>query len=229
MTRVKVCGITRIEDAELSVELGAWALGFILWRDSPRAVDPAVAAGIAARVRRRAHVVGVFVDPTLDEVQRAADGIGLSHLQLHGDVGPRFCAEAARRTGAKIIRAFRIGHGRDVLEAEGVFREVDFHLFDTRRDGLHGGTGETWDYGIAERRRSKIPLIASGGLTPENVAEAIAALDPYAVDVASGVEAEPGIKDPDKVAAFIAAADGGPKAPAPGGRPSESLVEEPAP
>ena len=81
----------------------------------------------------------------------------------------------------------------------------------------------------AERRRSKIPLIASGGLTPENVAEAIAALDPYAVDVASGVEAEPGIKDPDKVAAFIAAADGGPKAPAPGGRPSESLVEEPAP
>jgi phosphoribosylanthranilate isomerase len=206
MTRVKVCGITRLEDAELAVELGAWALGFILWRDSPRSVDPAVAAGIARAMRRKAELVGVFVDPTLDDVERAYEGIGLTHLQLHGDVGPRFCAEVARRTGCKVIRGFRVGTARDVTEAEGIFREVDFHLFDTRKKGMHGGTGETWDWSLAARRRSTIPLIASGGLTAENVHEAIEALDPYAVDVASGVEAEPGIKDPEKVRAFIEAA-----------------------
>ena len=206
MTRVKVCGITRLEDAELAVELGAWALGFILWRDSPRSVDAAVAAGIARHLRRKAEFVGVFVDPTLDDVVRATEGIGLTHLQLHGDVGPRFCAEAARRTGCKIIRGFRVATAADVTNAEGIFREVDFHLFDTRKEGLHGGTGEVWDWGLAARRRSKIPMIASGGLTAENVHDAIEALTPYAVDVASGVEAEPGVKDHEKLHAFMAAA-----------------------
>ena len=113
MTRVKVCGITRHEDAELAVELGAWALGFILWPHSPRAADPAVAAGIAAALRRRVELVGVFVNATLDEVAHAADALHLSHVQLHGDEGPVFCAEAARRTGAKVIKAVRVaGAGR---------------------------------------------------------------------------------------------------------------------
>ena len=105
MTRVKVCGITRPEDAELAVELGAWALGFILWDGSKRAADPAVAARIAAALRRRVQLVGVFVNPALDEVARAAEDLQLSHVQLHGDEGPAFCAEVGRRTGAKIIKA----------------------------------------------------------------------------------------------------------------------------
>ena len=205
VARVKICGITRPEDAELAVELGAWALGFILWPGSVRSVDPAIAAGIAARHRRRVHTIGVFVDPALDEVARAVEGIGLSHLQLHGDVGPAFVAEAHRRTGCRVIRAFRVGSGADVRDTER-FRDVDFHLLDARVDGLHGGSGTTWDWGLARQRRSKVPLILSGGLTAENVAEGIAAVDPYAVDVASGTEAAPGIKDPEKVRAFIEAA-----------------------
>ncbi len=110
MTRVKICGITRLEDAELAVELGAWALGFILWPGSPRAADPAVAAGIAAALRRRVELVGVFVNPTLDEVAHAAEALGLTHVQLHGDEGPAFCAEVApphRREGHQGRRASR--------------------------------------------------------------------------------------------------------------------------
>ena len=211
MTRVKVCGITRLEDAELSVELGAWALGFILWARSPRAADPAVAAGIARALRRRAELVGVFVDPTLDEVARAADTLGLSLLQLHGDEGPAFCAEAGRRTGCRVIKAARVASGAD-LQALERFR-TDFHLLDTRVEGVRGGSGRAWDWELASHRRSKVPAILSGGLTPDNVADGIAAVRPYAVDVASGVEAAPGVKDPAKLEAFLAAA-----------RPAEATV-----
>ena len=202
---MKICGITRAEDAELAVDLGAWALGFILWPGSPRAADPAIAAGIVSQLHRRAAMVGVFVDPTLDDVALAARELGLSHLQLHGQVGPSFCKEAARRTGCQVIRGFRIGSNADVADAQR-FREVDFHLYDSRVKDLHGGTGQAWDWSLLAGRRAKAPLILSGGLTPDNVADAIAAVDPYAVDVASGTEAEPGIKDPAKLQAFMTAA-----------------------
>jgi phosphoribosylanthranilate isomerase len=205
VTRVKICGITRPEDAELAVELGAWALGFILWPGSARAVDPAIAAGIAAAHRRRVETVGVFVDPTLDEVAAAARAIGFSHIQLHGRVGPSFCKEAARRTNCAVIRAFRVGSNADVADANR-FREVDFHLWDSRVEGLQGGSGRSWDWSLAANRRSRVPLILSGGLTAENVAEGIHAVAPYAVDVASGTEAEPGVKDPVKLRAFMEAA-----------------------
>jgi phosphoribosylanthranilate isomerase len=204
VTRVKVCGITRLEDAELAVELGAWALGFILWPQSPRAADPAVAARIAAALRRRAELVGVFVNATLDEIAHAADELHLSHLQLHGDEGPAFCAEAGRRTGAKVIKAMRVSGAADFQDLERY--HTDFHLLDTAARGLRGGTGETWDWALAARRRRKIPAILSGGLTAANVAAGIAAVDPWAVDVSSGVEAAPGVKDHDKLAAFMAAA-----------------------
>jgi phosphoribosylanthranilate isomerase len=203
VTRVKVCGITRLEDAELAVVLGAWALGFILWPQSPRAADPAVAAGIAAALRRRAELVGVFVNATLDEIAHAADELHLSHLQLHGDEGPAFCAEAGRRTGAKVIKAVRVASAADFQDLERY--HTDFHLLDTDARGLRGGTGETWDWALAARRRRKVPAILSGGLTPGNVAAGIEAVDPYAVDVSSGVEASPGVKDPAKLAAFMAA------------------------
>jgi len=204
VTRVKVCGITRYEDAELAVELGAWALGFILWEPSPRAADPAVAAGIAAALRRRAAIVGVFVNATLDEIAAAADQLHLSHIQLHGDEGPSFCGEAARRTGAKVIKAARVATHGDLEDLER-FR-TDFHLLDTAAEGVQGGSGQTWDWSLAAQRRSKIPAILAGGLTAENVAGAIAEVRPFAVDVASGVEAEPGIKDPAKLEAFLSTA-----------------------
>jgi phosphoribosylanthranilate isomerase len=202
--RVKVCGITRLEDAELAIEHGAWALGFILWPSSKRFVEPAVAAGITRQVRRKVETVGVFVNQPLDEIADAVDHLGLSHVQLHGDEGPSFCSAVTQRTGAKVIKALRIGHAADIRDAERF--HTDFHLFDTAKAGAYGGTGQTWDWSLIAQRRAKVPMILSGGLTSENVAEAIAAVKPWAVDVASGVEASPGVKDPAKLEAFFAAA-----------------------
>jgi phosphoribosylanthranilate isomerase len=201
MTKVKICGITRLEDAELAISSGAWALGFILWPSSKRHVDPGVAAGIVRQVWRKVETVGVFVNQPIDEIAERVDTIGITHVQLHGDEGPSFCSAVAQRTGAKVIKAVRIGHSADVRDVERY--HTDFHLFDTAKDGQYGGTGATWDWKLVAGRRSKIPLILSGGLTAENVAEGIAAVRPWGVDVASGVEASPGIKDPAKLTAFF--------------------------
>jgi phosphoribosylanthranilate isomerase len=200
MTRVKLCGITRPEDSELAASLDAWAIGFILWPQSKRRVDPAVAAGIARQQRRKLETVGVFVNPTLDEVAHAVEGIGLTYVQLHGDEGPAFCAAVSQRTGARVIKAQGIGSGADIRDIERF--HTDLHLLDTGR----GGSGQTWDWALAAQRRSPVPVVLAGGLTPDNVGEAIAAVRPWAVDVASGVESAPGIKDPAKVEAFVAAA-----------------------
>jgi phosphoribosylanthranilate isomerase len=203
MPRVKICGITRPKDAEQAASLGAWAVGFNFWPGSKRRCDPAVAAGIARALRRRVEPVGVFVNPTLDEVVRLAEGVGLTHVQLHGDEGPSFCTAVAERTGARVIKALRIGSGADIRDAERF--HTDFHLLDAAAGLAYGGTGRTFDWRLIAQRHSHVPLILSGGLTPENVADGIAAVHPWGVDVASGVEAEPGIKDPAKVEAFIAA------------------------
>jgi phosphoribosylanthranilate isomerase len=203
MPRVKICGITRPEDAEQAASLGAWAVGFNFWPGSKRRCDPAVAAGIARALRRRVEPVGVFVNPTLDQVVRLAEGVGLTHVQLHGDEGPSFCTAVAERTGARVIKALRIGSGADIRDAERF--HTDFHLLDAAAGLAYGGTGRTFDWRLIAQRHSHVPLILSGGLTPENVADGIAAVHPWGVDVASGVEAEPGIKDPAKVEAFIAA------------------------
>jgi phosphoribosylanthranilate isomerase len=204
--RIKLCGITTLDDARLAVDAGAWAVGCILWPQSPRACDPAAAASIAAAVRRRAHVCGVFVNQPLDEVAGLVDGLGLTMVQLHGDEGPAFCAEVARRTGAKVMKAAQVRTGADVQALEAF--HTDFHMLDAHLPGLRGGTGETFDWELVRARRSKVPLVLSGGLNPENVAEAIAATRPFAVDTASGTEAGPGIKDPAKVAAFVEAVQG---------------------
>ncbi len=202
--RVKLCGMTRMEDAQLAADLGAWAIGFILWPGSKRAADPAVAAGIARALRRRVEPVGVFVNASLDEIAHAVEAIGLTHVQLHGDEGPQFCTAVAERTGTRVMKALRIGSGADVADAERY--HTDLHLFDAAAGDARGGTGRTWDWALVARRRTKIPLVLSGGLTPANVGDGIAAVHPWAVDVASGVEAEPGIKDHEKVRAFVEAA-----------------------
>jgi phosphoribosylanthranilate isomerase len=211
--KVKICGITNLEDAELAVELGAWALGMILYEGSPRRCSPAQAQRIAAALRRRVELCGVYVNAPLGEVVGTSEELGLSMVQLHGEEGPSFCAEAGRRTGARVIKATQVSGPGDVQDVERF--HVDFHLLDARarataRAGLRGGTGETFDWGLLAGRRSKVPLILSGGLNAENVAEAIAVTHPYAVDSASATESAPGRKDPEKLRAFIAAASARP-------------------
>jgi phosphoribosylanthranilate isomerase len=198
--RIKFCGITRLEDAREAAQLGAWAIGLNHWAESPRRCDPAVAAEIGAELRRRLEVVGVFVNASLAEIARAAEDESLTMLQLHGDEGPAFCGEAARRTGLKVIKALRVRSIADVQAAE-AFR-TDFHLLDAHRPGVPGGTGESFDWELVSGRRSAVPTILAGGLDPDNVAEAITVVRPYAVDVASGVEASPGVKDHARMAAF---------------------------
>jgi phosphoribosylanthranilate isomerase len=212
--RIKFCGITSVADAELAVSLGAWAIGLILWPGSKRACDPAEGVRISNKVRRQVEVVGVFVNQTLDEVAALADMLHLSIIQLHGDEGPSYAKEIARRTGCKVIKAQSVRLAADVVAVQ-AFR-TDFHLLDTHREGSRGGTGETFDWSMLSRRTSKVPLILSGGLTADNVADAIAAVHPFAVDVASGTEASPGVKDPEKMRAFAAAVRGtAPEAPEP--------------
>jgi phosphoribosylanthranilate isomerase len=203
--RIKFCGNTSVEDAELAVELGAWAVGLIFYEPSPRYCDPAVAGAIAARLRRRAEVVGVWVNGHLDEVSETASDLGLTMIQLHGDEGPAYCAEVARRTGCRVIKAVPVASAGD-LQALGVYH-TDFHLLDTGHAHLRGGTGETWDWRMAAagRLRTEVPRILSGGLRADNVSEAIEIVRPYAVDVVSGVEAAPGVKDAEKMAAFAEA------------------------
>ncbi|MGI8506135.1 MAG: phosphoribosylanthranilate isomerase [Solirubrobacteraceae bacterium] len=201
--KIKFCGITSLRDASLAVQAGAWALGMITWPGSPRRCELDVAAEIAAAYRRQVELVGVFVNPTLDQLARAADTAGFTILQLHGDEGPVFCGEAARRTGCRVIKAARV-HSRADIQALAAFH-TDFHLLDSYVRGVPGGTGATFAWELAGAHRGDIPVILSGGLNPANVVNAIAAVRPFAVDVATGVEARPGRKDRDKLEAFAAA------------------------
>lgn len=202
--RVKFCGITNADDAAEAVRLGAWAIGLIHFHGSPRNVDPGVAGEIAAAFRRKCEVVGVFVNPTLEEVTRAVEDEGLTMVQLNGAEGASFCAEVKRRTGLKVAKAVHVASAADVHGAE-AFR-TDFHLFDRRGKGQWGGTGQSFDWELLRDHRSEVPAILAGGLRPENVAYAIQVTRPYAVDVASGVEVEPGRKDHNAMEAFFEAA-----------------------
>jgi phosphoribosylanthranilate isomerase len=201
--KIKFCGLTSASDAHLAVQAGAWAIGLIFWPQSPRRCGSDDAAEIAATLRRQVEIVGVFVNPTLDEVARTADAVGLTMLQLHGEEGPAFCAEAGRRTGCKVIKAVRVRSGADIQSLSSF--HTDYHLLDSYTRGVPGGTGATFAWEIARGHRGAVPMILSGGLNPANVAEAISVVRPFAVDVASGVELKPGRKDPDKLRAFAAA------------------------
>lgn len=202
--RVKICGLTNLDDAAEAVRLGAWAIGLIHFDGSPRCVEADEAARIGAAFRRKCEVVGVFVNPELEEVDKAVENAGLTMVQLNGAEGVQFCAEVARRTGVKVIKAVHVASAADIHGAEAY--RTDFHLFDKRGKGLWGGTGESFDWELLRGHRSQVPEILAGGLRPENVAAAIAVAQPFAVDVASGVEAEPGRKDHAAMMAFFAAA-----------------------
>ncbi len=203
--RVKFCGITRPEDAEEAARLGAWAIGLNHWEGGPRRCPPDVATEIGAALRRRLEVVGVFVNAPIDEIVRAAENESLGLIQLHGAEGLDFCREVSRRTGCPIIKAIRVRTRADIQAAR-AFR-VHYHLLDAHRPGKLGGTGETFDWEFLKGRRSKAHAILAGGLRPDNVAAAIRTVHPFAVDVASGVESAPGIKDHELMTAFSEAAN----------------------
>lgn len=162
-----------------------------------------MAAEIGAAFRRKCEVVGVFVNPTLEEVDKAVENAGLTMVQLNGAEGSQFCGEVARRTGVKVIKAIHVASAADIHGAEAY--RTDFHLFDKRGKGLWGGTGQSFDWELLRGHRSEVPDILAGGLRADNVAAAIAVAQPFAVDVASGVEAEPGRKDHAAMAAFFEA------------------------
>jgi phosphoribosylanthranilate isomerase len=227
-TQVKICGITRLQDAELAVELGSWAVGMVFFDASPRACSLAEGQRIATSLRRKVELCGVFVNAQMEEIVDVSEQLGLTLLQLHGDEGPSFCGEAARRTGARIVKALQVSGMADIQDAARF--HTDFHLLDARstepgHEQLRGGTGETFDWKLLAGRRSKVPLILSGGLNPSNVGEAIERVRPFAVDTASGTESAPGIKDPGKLHDFFAAVDRAAFAspvPAPGDPPANS-------
>jgi phosphoribosylanthranilate isomerase len=208
--KVKICGITNLHDAELAVELGAWALGMIFYEHSPRRCAPGEAERIVAALRRKVELCGVFVNDPLERVVGLTEDLGLTMLQFNGEEGPAYCAEAARRDGARVIKAAQISGPGDVRDLERF--HVDFHLLDARskdpsKRDLRGGTGETFDWSLLRARRSKVPLILSGGLSADNVAEGIGLTHPFAVDTASGTEAAPGRKDPALLRAFFDAVE----------------------
>lgn len=202
-TRIKHCGITNLDDAQRAAEAGAWALGMIFWPGSPRRCELAEAQRIGGALRRTLRLTGVFVNAPFEEIDEAVQSCGLSLVQLHGDEGPAFCNEVARRTGARVIKASRV-RSKATLQAAAAFH-TEFHLLDAHVAGVPGGTGQTVDWELVRRHEFSSNIILSGGLTPDNVAAAITATAPFAVDVASGTERSPGVKDPDKLTAFAAA------------------------
>jgi phosphoribosylanthranilate isomerase len=200
-TKVKICGITNLTDAELAVASGAWAIGLVFHAGSPRRCELDSAVAIGAALKRRADIVGVFVNPPLDELAGIAESTNLTMLQLHGEEGPAFCEEARRRTGLKVIKAARV---RDIAQVRALAAyHTDFHMLDSYRAGVHGGTGESFDWALATEHRRKPPLILSGGITPDNARAAIAEVKPFAIDCSSGVESAPGRKDAERVRALF--------------------------
>ncbi|MGH7198942.1 MAG: phosphoribosylanthranilate isomerase [Candidatus Omnitrophota bacterium] len=197
MVRVKVCGITNLRDAVTAVEAGADALGFV-FAPSPRRVTPARARKIIRAVGPWVASVGVFVNEKVEKVRRVALFCGLSAVQLHGDESAPY---AKKLSPLKVIKAFRVSKPGDLRGIEAY--DADAYLFDTKVEGLYGGTGKRFDWRILKRRKLTKPVILSGGLNPKNVRQAVRERRPYGVDVSSGVERSPGKKDARLVREFI--------------------------
>ncbi len=201
--KVKICGITSIEDALTALEFGADALGFIFYAKSPRYVTPEAVKEITSALPPFVSTVGVFVDSPTEQINEVVRRAGINSVQLHGKESPEECAMAE---GASVIKAFRVS-GEDDIAGIGAYATNDYTvaavLLDTFVEGTHGGTGKTFDWKLAIKAKKYGPLILSGGLGPDNVSEAIETVRPYAVDVSSGVESAPGTKEPEKVKRFI--------------------------
>lgn len=195
-TRVKICGLTRAEDVDAAVAAGADALGFVMWPGSARALDVERLAELAARVPAFVTRVGLFVDQDPDFVRRCEAHLDL--LQFHGDESPATCSLATRPW----LKALRMRDGLDLHAAARDYHQARGLLLDAYKPGIPGGTGETFDWSRIPASLAK-PVILAGGLSAANVGEAIRTVRPFAVDVSGGVERDRGIKDPDRIHAFI--------------------------
>jgi phosphoribosylanthranilate isomerase len=199
--RVKICGVTRVEDALAAVRLGADALGFNFWPRSKRFVAPAAAREIVRRLPPFVTAVGVFVDPARDEVLRAVDTAGVAMIQLHGDEPPELCLSLP----VPVLKAIRVASVNSLAQLASY--EVRGFVLDAPSDA-YGGSGRTFDWSLAAAVAREMAVVLAGGLTPENVGEAVRTVRPWAVDVASGVESAPGVKDEERMRRFIDAARG---------------------
>ncbi len=197
MVKVKICGITNLEDAQAAAEAGADALGFVFYPDSPRFIDPGTARAIIARLPVFITSVGVFVDESEDLIRRIIREGGIQILQFHGSESPVLCT----RFREKVIKAIRIKDEDSISEMQ--MYDVDTFLLDTYLDCAKGGTGKTFNWKYAEMAKENGRIILSGGLNPSNIGDAVRQLKPYGVDVSSGVEISPGKKDYDKIREFV--------------------------
>lgn len=197
-TRIKICGIKREEDARAAAQLGADAIGLVFFAPSPRNVHLAQARAIAAAVPPFVTVVGLFVDPTREEVESVLRGCSINVLQFHGDEAPEFCGSF----GLPYIKAARVRADTDLVQCLSPYHAAQGWLLDAYHDRLYGGSGESFDWKLIPRDLAR-PVILSGGLTPDNVGAAVRQVRPWAVDVSSGVEAAKGVKDAAKIAAFV--------------------------
>ena len=197
-TAVKICGITRPEDALAAARAGAHAVGLVFYAKSPRHVTPARAAEIIRVLPPFVTTVGLFVDATAEGVRAALAEAPVGLLQFHGDETPEFCRQFKR----PYVKAVRVKAGVDLLQYAQDYHDAKALLLDAYVEGLHGGSGAAFDWSLIPRGLP-LPVILSGGLTPENVADAVRRVRPSAVDVSSGVESAKGIKDAQKIAAFI--------------------------
>ncbi len=202
MVKIKICGITSLDDALAAVDAGADALGFVFYGKSPRNLNPMQASAIIAKLPPFVQTVGLFVNEEAEQANWTADFCGLDLVQLHGDEEPEYCQDIRRR----VIKAFRV----QSMESITPLRKypVAGYLLDAWCPDCYGGTGKTFNWDVAEAAREFGPVILAGGLTPDNVRQAVERVRPYAVDVSSGVESAPGKKDHGKVREFIRRAKG---------------------
>ncbi len=206
--RVKICGLTRLDDARLAQDLGAWALGFIFYPKSKRYIKPDDAKIIISGLQPTAQPVGVFVNDTQEALGVAAR-IGLKGLQLHGDETPEECKMARAGFSGMLIKALRPEKESDLAKISAYKGIADYILIDAAAGGQYGGTGQTSDWGLAKRASGfGVPVILAGGLGPENIADAVKQVNPFATDLAGSVEQSPGIKAPEKLLALFTSLKG---------------------
>lgn len=202
--KIKICGITNEEDATWAVNLGANYIGLNFHTKSPRKVSPDLAARIAKKVPPFVPTIGVFVEQKVDEILKTVEKVGLMGVQLHGDHTPEDCRAITEKMEVTLLRAFRVGEEKD-LEAISPFKGLVSHiLLDAKVEGQAGGTGQVFPWALARQAKAfGMPVFLAGGLTPENVRQAVAEVQPFAVDVASGVEKSPKRKDMGKMTKFM--------------------------
>lgn len=198
-TRIKICGMTNLNDALSALEAGADALGFVFYKKSPRYIEPDIASEIIRNLPPLVTVVGVFVDEQIDRVRETAKFCCLDLLQFHGFESPEYCEWYHNR----VIKAFRVKDASSLEEVRKYKDQVSGYLLDSYSEDAYGGTGSTFDWSVAREISRLRPVLLAGGLTPDNVARAISEVRPYGVDVSSGVESAPGRKDMEKMRSFV--------------------------